>query len=406
MTADPGVRLWRDGDDAIPRLRRGADAAGDAFETTLLNHRAVVVRGRAGAELFYDTDLVERHGAVPPPIAALLFGRGAVHGLDGETHRQRKQLFLELLTPERTRPLAAAIGTDVAARAAEWDAERDAEVVVFDELVETYGPAVLGWAGLDISMQEARVVSRRLAAIVDGFGGAPFAYPKAWAARVWADRWARRLLSRARSGAEEVPADSVVGRLAAASERDLPARVAAVELINVLRPTVAVAWHGTFAALELARHPEARRRILEADSAAYTRAFVHEVRRLSPFVPALAARAVGGAELDGVRIRPGDLLILDVDATNPDRHAWDQAQEFAPERFLGVEPDEFGFVPHGGGDPAAGHRCPGEPLAVDILVATVGALAPVEYDVVSAPRYDLGRMPTRPAGGLVVRRRR
>ena len=40
---------------------------------------------------------VRRAGAVPPPVLATLFGRGAVHTLDGEAHRVRKAMFVELL---------------------------------------------------------------------------------------------------------------------------------------------------------------------------------------------------------------------------------------------------------------------------------------------------------------------
>lgn len=400
MANDLAVRLWRDGYAALPRLRRGS-AGGDAFETGLAGRRAVVVRGRRGARLFYDNDLVARRGAVPPPVADLLFGRGAVHGLDGGAHRERKDMFLDVLAPGRIAPLIRQISPDLQSRAAAWTGP----VRVFHELVETYGGAVLPWAGVDLPPARRAHVSHRLAAIVDGFGGAPLAYPRGWAARLWADRWARRLVEQARSGALTPPPGSA---LAAVAEADLPPRVAAVELLNVVRPTVAVAWHGTFAALELWRHPLARSRIASTDgteSTAYVRAFVHEVRRLSPFVPVLAGRAVGRATIDGVAIRPGDLIVLDVDGTNRDPHGWERAEDFEPERFLDVEPDEYGFVPQGGGSPASGHRCPGEPLTVGILAATVKALAGIEYDVVSEPRYDVSRMPTLPAAGLVVRRR-
>ena len=51
-----------------------------------------------------------------------------------------------------------------------------------------------------------------------------------------------------------------------------------------------------------------------------------------------------------------------------------------------MEPDRFAFVPHGGGDPAAGHRCAGERVAVELLKGAVRVLASLRYDV---PDQDL-----------------
>lgn len=205
-----------------------------------------------------------------------------------------------------------------------------------------------------------------------------------------------------RDGSLRPPADSVLAQIAAT---DLAAPVAAVELLNVLRPTVAVAWPGTFAALALARHPQWRSRVADdaADHEQARRAFGHEVRRTAPFVPALAGRMRADAVVGGVRLRPGDRIVLDVPGTDKDTGSWDAPEEFRPDRFAAGYPDPFTFVPQGGGDPATGHRCPGEPLTVRLLAETLGALAATDYEVVSPATTDLGRIPTLPARGLVIR---
>jgi fatty-acid peroxygenase len=396
---DLGLRLRRSGYRALPEERTRHDGA-DTFATTLLGHRAVVVRGREGARLFYDTAVVERAGAMPPPVAALLFGNGAVHGLDGEQHAERKGMFLEILAVDRVDPLAAAIGRDLERRVDGWSGR---EIAVFDELVEVYGAAVLAWAGIDVSPRRARRTGRRLAAIVDGFGGAGPAYARAWSARLRADRWARRLVEQVRDGRTTPPAGSALQLVATGPGRDLDARVAGVELLNVLRPTVAVAWPGTFLARDLVEYPQWRP-LLAADRHGDRRmAFGHETRRTCPFVPALAGRATSAAEIDGVRVQPGDLLVLDVPGTDHDPRHWTDPEEFLPDRFAGSMPDPYAFVPQGGGDPATGHRCPGEPLTARILAETAGVLAGVEYAPVGGTTYDPTRMPTLPARGLVVR---
>jgi fatty-acid peroxygenase len=397
VPTDLGLHLWRSGYRALPEERR-AHAGADVFETSLLGTRAVVVRGREGARLFYDESAVERASAVPAPLKNLLFGRGAVHGLDGADHQARKQLFFEILSEERVDALAATVGRDLERRVERWPG---GEVTVFDELVEVYGAAVLAWAGIVLPAARATRASHRLATIVDGFGGAAAAYPRAWAARLRMNRWARRLVEDVRSGRGNPPAGSALRVLA---DSDLDPAVAGVELLNVLRPTVAVAWPGTFLARELAAHPQWRPLLHDDPAGERRRAFGHEARRTCPFVPALAGRVTSPIEIDGTRAEPGDLLVLDVPGTDQDPAWWSEPETFLPERFLpDAMPDAFAFVPQGGGDPHTGHRCPGEPLTVRILAETARVLAATGYETVGDTDHDPSRMPTLPRRGLVVR---
>jgi len=402
MITDLGLHLWRAGYRALPDARSRHGGA-DVFESSLLGRRAVVVRGSDGARLFYDAAVVQREGAVPAALADLLFGRGAIHGLDGEEHASRKEMFLALLTEQRVEDLATTVGRDLERRSRRWIGR---DVVVFDELVEVYGAAVQAWAGIRADPPAVRTTSHRLAAIVDGFGGAGRAYPRAWAARVRADRWARGLVEGVREGTVDTPADSILRSISTGPGRDLDARTAGVELLNILRPTVAVAWPGTFLAADLAAFPQWRPLLRGGDGAVRRRtAFGHEVRRTCPFVPALAGRVHGRAEIDGVPLDPGDVLVLDVPGTNQHPGLWDEPQSFLPERFTGTVPDPFELVPQGGGDPRTGHRCPGEPLTVRMLAETARVLSGVDYVPLTDPTHDPTRIPTLPRGGLVVRTR-
>jgi fatty-acid peroxygenase len=400
-TGDLTLKLRRDGYRALAAERLKHEDP-DAFPGTMLGRRTAVVRGPEGVRLFYDTDVVERRRAIPAPLAGLLFGRGAVHGLDGAAHAERKAMFLDLLADERFAPLAEEVTKEVARRAATWPGR---EVVVFDELVEAYGGEVIRWAGIDLPEAQRRRWAHRFAAIVDGFGFAGRAYARGWAARTVANRWAARLVEEARAGRRTPPEGSVLATLAASS---LTPRVAGVELLNVLRPTVAVAWPATFAALALAEHPQWRENLRTPTSGsddvdARRVAFVHEVRRLYPFVPALAARAKCPVRAAGVDLQRGDRIVLDVVGTDQDPQLWRAPHEFLPDRFADLEPDPYTYVPQGGGDPATGHRCPGEPLTVRLLAETIGVFADLDFEVVSPAAYDPARMPTRPEKGLVIR---
>lgn len=398
---DLAWRLWRAGYRALPEERaryaeEDGGRGGDAFECRLLGRRALVVRGPEGARAFYDESLVRRRDALPPPLAALLFGAGAVHGLDDAEHRERKAIFLDLLDEQRISGLIAEVAQQLRWRSGPWRGRH----VVFDELVTAYGTAVLSWAGIRLPRGKAATVARRLAWIVDGFGFSPLAYPRAWACRLWANRWAAGLVEDVRGGRLQAARGTVLARLAATS---LPAPVAGVELLNVLRPTVAVAWPGTFAAMALAAYPQWRPLL---DDTARCEAFAHEVRRRYPFVPALAGRIRRDGVVLGHRVREGQFLVLDVVGTDHDPAQWPDPHDFRPERFAGVgsaaEPDPYAFVPQGAGDPRTGHRCPGEPLTVRLLAATVRVLARVPYEV-EPSAYPLDRMPTLPHAGLRIR---
>ena len=377
--------------------RHGRDGT---YPARMLGRRAHVVWGAEGARLFYDTSLVQRAGAVPPALARLLFGTGAVHGLDDEMHTRRKAIFLDVLSPARVDDLAATVHRALGERVSTWPERGD--VSVFSELVEVYGSSVLRWAGIDVPEEEARRRGHELAQIVDGFGGAGLAYVRGAAARRRSNRWAAALIGQARRGQLQPPPGCALEVWALGAGAELDPETAGVELLNVLRPTVAVAWLGTFAALALHGFPEWRPRLVR-DEEGVRHAFAQEVRRTAPFAPALAARARSAIDRGGVRLQPGDFLVLDVLGTDHDPSRWPDPVRFDPNRFLDEQPGPYDLVAQGGGDPRLGHRCPGEPLATALLRETVGCLAGIDYSIVSDPSYDPRRIPALPRQGLVIR---
>ncbi|MDT0187061.1 cytochrome P450 [Microbacterium sp. ARD31] len=394
-----GVLLLRHGYHAVAR-DRAARGGGDTYVSRLLGSRTVVIGEPDGARAFYDESLARRAGAVPPPLAWLLFGRGALHGTDGTVHRDRKRLVLDVLDPDTLGDLVDDVAADLAHRVGSWPGR---EVDLHDELVTTYGAAVLRWAGLDLSSRGADEVSRRLAEIVDGFGFAWPAYARAWRSRRWAERWARQAVAGVRSERTTPPDASALRRIA---DSDLDERTAAVELLNVLRPTVAVAWLGVFAAFDLARASAAEGERLRDPGAVHERyAFAQEVRRTSPFVPVLTAIALRDARVSGTRVRAGDRLLLDVVGIDHHPDHWPAPHEFRADRFLDRDAltaaAAFDLVPQGGGHPS-GHRCPGESLTARLLSETVRVLADVETDLAGAV-VDASRMPTLPRGSSAVR---
>jgi fatty-acid peroxygenase len=388
----------------LPALR--GRSAGDAVvRTRLLGRRAVALRGPAAVSFFYDESHVRRHAAVPEPVQGTLMGHGAIHTLDGDRHRRRKAMFLSVLTDRRqVRDLTDRV-------AAAWDdavpswAGRP-RVVLFDQAAQVISRGVFAWAGVPVEASEVPGLAADLTALVDGFGTLG---PRHWRARRARGRLERRLetlIDRVRAGDVRPPADSALSVVAHFTDVDgerLDSRHAAVELLNVLRPTVAVSWFVAFAAHALHRWPEHRSRLQTGDLA-YAVAFAQEVRRFYPFAPFVGGLAVRDLTWQGERIPAGSMVLLDLYGQNHDENLWPQPYRFDPQRFTDREPGRDELVPQGGGDPAAGHRCPGEDVTLALLSTLAIRLARLDYEV---PDQDLTislrRIPALPRSRFVLR---
>jgi fatty-acid peroxygenase len=388
---DRSVPLRRVGYPYLLRLRERWHTG--TAEIRLLGRRTTVLSGPEGVRLFYNEDLMRRRDALPRPLARTLFGRGAVHGLDDAEHQHRKSMFLRVLDDKAAHDIAAI--TDELWRGPEHFCVVDPEAV-FGQAVDVHCAAACRWAGVPADAVDP-ALGRDLMTIVDGFGSLGPRWLRARGARRRVDKWARRLVARARGGHRKVESDSPLGVLAAATAPNgtlLRTRVAGVELINVLRPTVAVAYFVAFTAHALQEHPELRER-LHAAPEEVLEAFAHEVRRYYPFVPMLAARARRSVTFQGRPLVAGRRVLLDVYGTLHDPQLWDEPERFDCARFRdGSVPEHY--IPQGGGDVVTGHRCPGERVAVELIKVAARRMVARPAEQAPATRIPLNRLPTRP----------
>ncbi|MGY2067242.1 cytochrome P450 [Blastococcus sp. SYSU DS0619] len=397
-----GLKLLAKGYAWLPDERRRA--GGRTVATRLGGMPAYGIEGPDAARFLYDEDHVRRSHAIPEPVQGTLFGKGAVHTLDGEMHRVRKAMFVALLMREDG--IAALVQEATAAwreAAREWP-DRP-EIVVFDEASRVIAGSVTRWTGIPVRDDEVAGLARDLIAMVDGFATGGPRHFRARRARGRREKWLSQLVGDVRSGravVEEGTAVDVVSRHRDADGTQLPPHVAAVELLNIIRPTTAVAWFMAFSGHALVRWPEHRERLASGDPA-FAEAWAHEVRRFYPFAPFIGGRAPQEIEFDGRRIPEHAMVLLDLYGQNHDPELWDTPYAFRPERFLDRKIGEFELVPQGGGDPRTNHRCPGEQITVALLAALAAELARLDYEV---PEQDLTialhRIPARPASGVVL----
>lgn len=370
----------------------------DSFRARLMGRSVLYLRGPEAARFFYEGGRFTRSGAMPRSVQHSLQDEGSVQALAGEAHRNRKALFLDLLDANQQKQLRRQFRIEWSKAVHEWGGKR---VRLYDAAAEVLTRAVCRWAGVRLPGGDVRQRSLEFLAMIDGAGSFG---PRNWrgrALRLRTESWARAVIRESRASDD----DTVVTRITryrGADGRGLDDDTAAVELLNLLRPTVAIAHFVVFAALALERHPQWADQIRESDE--HVRGFVQEVRRTAPFFPLIGGTAARDLAWDGERVATGSWVVLDLFATNRDGRLWTDPLQFRPERHNAGSAHGDALIAQGAGDYADGHRCPGEPATIDLLEEAVLALTRgMRYDVPRQNlRVDLRRLPSRPASGFLI----
>lgn len=376
----------------------------DVFETRLLFEPVICMRGAEAARVFY-SDRFQRRGAMPAVGRKTVFGEGGVQSLDDGTHHHRKQMLMSLMTPAAIDDLAERFATGWRAAVGRWQ-QRD-EVALYEETARLLCVAVCGWAGVPLGTEVVSSRTDDLVALFDPLGSPSVPYWGARRARKRTETWIAGLIELTRAGQLRRPEGSTLEVIAAhhdPSGSPLAPRVAAVEVINILRPTVAITNFIVFAALALHQHPQWPDRLRTGAQEELTW-FVQEVRRYYPFFPAVAARVRRDFEWNGASFPRGRLVLLDVYGTNRRPGLWDDPHRFHPPRFATWDGDPHTLISQGGGDHYTGHRCAGEWITIRLMETAVALLTrEMTYRV---PHQDLhvgmSRMPARPRSGFVLR---
>ncbi|WP_346930586.1 cytochrome P450 [Clostridium sp.] len=377
----------------------------DIFETRLLGKKVICISGVEGAKIFYDQELFQKNGALPKRVQKTLFGVDAIQTMDGEEHLHRKQLFMSIMTPMHGKQLAKLVLENWEASIDKW--KSDDEVVLFEEAKEILCRVACQWAGVPLLESDVKERADDFSAMIDAFGAVGPRHWKGRIARNNAEEWIVGIIKDVRSYKLKVEEGSALCAMTFHKDlhgKELSDEMAAIELINVLRPIVAISTFITFTALALYKHPECKEKLLRGESG-YLEMFIQEVRRYYPFTPFLGGIVKKDFNWKKCEFKEGMLVLLDVYGTNHDSKIWDKPYEFCPERFKEWEGNLFDFIPQGGGDPSKGHRCPGENITVEIMKASLDFLVnKIEFETPDQDlTYSLVRMPTLPKSGFVIR---
>lgn len=161
--------------------------------------------------------------------------------MDGDAHIHRKRLFISLMTPSHQNQLAKLTMKKLEDSIKIWENKK--QIILFDELNEILCRAACQWAGVPLKESEAKKLAKEFSLMIDAFGAVGIRHWKGRRFRAKLEEWIKGIIEEVRSG--KIKAEEETALHAMAFYRDLngnqlDSHMAGVELINVLRPIVAI----------------------------------------------------------------------------------------------------------------------------------------------------------------------
>ncbi len=397
---------------------------GNVFRSSVLGRKTAVIAGTAACEALLDGDKLQREDAMPPHVQELFGGR-SLPTLDGTVHHARKQLVLAGFGRAALESYLPSMQAAIEEALAEWS--KHDEVVGLEECQKlALGLICRNVLGIDDPARLASVMAD-YEYLRSGFAGLPIplpgtAYSKALKAR---DRLLTFFRGAIAEHREKLPDDGLTRMIRA--KTDDGTTFGDDELVLEVHHVI-VAGFIIFAEfvrtiLELVKNPAVAERakaevtklapsgpltLGKLASLTYVNAVVQEVKRLTPILPALFAKAKTTFEFEGHTIPEGWMVLFALRAINTDPESFVDPEKFDPERFAPGraehEKHPHAFVPHGPG-PASGHKCPGTDYATYAMQTFVVALLR-GYDFElpeQALDYDWAVTPPQPKGKLRLR---
>lgn len=355
----------------LSELRKEANAP--VVKARLLNKEVIAIYGKEAAKKFYDSRNFKREGAMPKIVLKTLFGENGVQTLDGQAHEHRKTIFMDLMTPKRMEEYHRILDKNLTQKLD----RQQGQFELFDLAKDVLFRSICEWAGIDLSQLTKKEVDQLAEYQISMISSAvtnPATHIKGIDNRKKSEKWAQSLIENARINPVAGKEDVALYAFAKATDDHgelLPIDVAAVELLNVIRPTVALTVWIALMGHALFSRPDIYQR-LHAEFDQLQDSFIQEMRRYYPFFPMLPAFAIQDVEVDGYLIPKDSWVVLDLYGTNHDDRMIETPEVFRISRYLGKEKhisydEEYEMIAQGGGEFKTMHRCAGEWITLHTL---------------------------------------
>jgi cytochrome P450 len=389
-------------------------------DTPMFGHSVVISEPELVKQLFMtNTDIA---GKVEPNLGSVL-GSASLFNLDGEDHRRQRKLLIPPFHGKRMKSYEAVIEEETLREAANWPEGAPfatlpsmmritlnailrtvfgAEGAEFDELREVLPPWV------ELGSRLALVPAAR-----KDFGRwSPWS--RFTAKRRRFDEIVATLIAKALADPAFEEREDVLSIMLQARYDD-GERMSTKEIADQL-VTVLAAGHETtattlaWAVERLRRHPVLLARLVEENDAGGSElraATILEVQRSRPVIDVTGRRVKAPTMRLGEWVLPkGMTILVGIGLVHSDDTVFPNAATFDPDRFVGVNPDLYAWVPFGGGT----RRCLGAAFAnMEMNVVLRTLLREFEFSPTSEPdeRWHSRGVAYAPAkGGRAVVRRR
>lgn len=403
---DPGIdhsiALLKEGYEYISNRRRKWNT--NIFETRILGKKVICIGGEEAAQLFYDSRKFQREGVSPNRLVQTLIGKNSVQTLDGVEHRHRKRMFLNIMTKEKTSELLEIIKLEWEKALDGW--EEEVEIVFYEEIKSVLCKSAFKWIGYPIHEEKAQQYVEELSAMFETPASIGPAHFVGRTKRNQIEKKMEELVGKIRSKEVQIQKDSILHQFIFHKDLEgnlLDVETAAVEIINILRPVVAVSVYISFIVMAMAQFPHERVKLKNTPDHGHF--FIHEVRRYYPFFPFVLAKVKSAFTWSNYAFKEGELVLLDIYGTNRDPNIWENPDEFQPERFANWEEDHFSYIPQGGGSYETNHRCPGKNLTIEMMKLSLDYLLnKMDYEIPEQDLYiDMSKIPCIPKSKVILK---
>ncbi|PIC70520.1 cytochrome P450 [Sporosarcina sp. P16b] len=379
------ANMIREGYQFLRNRRKGLQS--NIFETHVLGEKVICLSGEKAAELFYDTEKFIRKGAMPKRFQETLTGEGGVQSLDGAAHQHRKEAFMSLMSADKINQLKEMARGQWERKLSDF--EKQQEVNVYKEAQELLLRLACQWAGVPLKEKEVQEKKEAIIQLFESPVTLGYKQWKAKKARQVLETWLGGLIKSVRKG-DLIPFEGTAMKVFAFHRDEnnelLKERIAAVEVLNIIRPIVAISIYIAFEVHAIIQHPQEHKRLASGDEKDL-QDFVQEVRRLYPFFPFNAARVKKDFTWEGYTFKKGTLTMLDFYGTNHDPSIWNNPEVFNPMRFKEEPITPYNLIPQGGGEFVLNHRCAGEWATIEVMKVSLDYFANrMTFDV---PKQDL-----------------
>lgn len=386
-------------------LNRRRSLKSEIFETRILGKKAICMSGRDATEIFYTPDNFKRENAAPNRVVQSLFGKNSVQTLDGEEHRNRKEMLMSIMSDERIDQLKEITKQFWEKTIDEWETKY--EIILYDEMKEMLCKIACVWAGVLVEEEELRWLAKELSEMYESAASIGPTHWKGRNARNQVEKWMKELIQKIRDKKLIPPEGTALHKFSLHKDENgelLDIETVAVEVINIYRPIVAISVYINFLALAIIEHPDEKKKLKKADDKDFEM-FVNEVRRFYPFFPFVAARVNRDFTWKDYKIKKDTLALLDLYGTNHDGDIWEDPEAFKPGRFIDWKEDRFTLIPQGGGDYLSGHRCAGEKVTLEIMKVSLDYLAnKLDFEVPEQDlSFELNDIPSIPHSRIILR---